>query len=140
MASGDDLYIDAEEFYDAPADILMFVLAHEMAHIIFDHTWVRDPKAPPLTVQQEQQQELDADKFALEIMKKIGINKIKVWTWLRRKKNDLEEYKRRQEAAAPLGHPTFNQRTDQARTMGVELTQANTDQIDQAIQQLQHMA
>ena len=140
MAAGDDLYIDAEEFYDAPADILMFVLAHEMAHIIFDHSWVRDPKAPPLTVQQEQQQELDADRFALDIMKKIGISKIKVWTWLRRKKDDLEAYKRRQEAAAPLGHPTFNQRSDQARRMGVELTKINTDQIDYAIQQLQHMA
>jgi len=140
MASGDDLFIDADEFHDAPADILMFVLAHEMAHIIFDHSWVRDPKAPPLTVQQEQQQELDADKWALGIMKKIGISKIKVWTWLRRKKDDLEAYKRRQEAAAPLGHPTFNQRTNQARRMGVELTKINTDQIDYAIQQLQHMA
>jgi hypothetical protein len=117
----------------------MFVLGHELAHIIFEHTFVK-PNAPALTIQQQQQQELDADKFILEIMKKIGINKIKVWTWLRRKKNDLEAHKQRQDAASPGEHPTYNQRTDQAQELGVELSKANTDQIDQALQQLQHMA
>jgi hypothetical protein len=74
------------------------------------------------------------------IIKKLGIQTVPVWTWLRRKKNDLEEYKRRQEAAPPGSWPTFKQRSNQAREMGVNLVQANTDQIDQAIQDLQHLA
>jgi hypothetical protein len=70
-------------------------------------------------------------------MKRLGIQKVPVWTWLRRKKNDLERFKQDQDAAPPGSWPTFNQRSHQAQKMGVELTKINTYQIDQA---LQHMA
>jgi hypothetical protein len=135
-ASGNDLNIDAEEFFDAPAMVLIFVLAHEIGHIIYRHTF-KDPDAPDLPLPQQRQEELDADKFATQIATRMGITKIAVWTWFRRKKNDLEAHKQRQDAAPPGTHPTYNQRTDQARTLGLELTKANTDQIDQA---MQHMA
>ena len=135
-ANGDTLNIDAEEFFDAPAMVLIFVLAHEIGHIIYRHTF-KDPDAPDLSLPQQRQQELDADKFATQIATRMGITKIAVWTWFRRKKNDLEAHKQRQDTS-PLGtHPTYNQRTDQARKLGVELTKANTDQIDRI---LQHMA
>jgi pyrimidine deaminase RibD-like protein len=135
FSSGHDLNMDAEEFHDAPIEVLILVMAHEIGHIIYGHTF-QDPKNPNPTVSQEQQEEYDADQFAINIMKRIGITKIPVWTWLRRKKNDLEQFKRDQDAAPPGSWPTYNQRSDQARKMGVELTKANTDQIDQA---LQHM-
>jgi len=133
---GHDLNMDAEEFHDAPESVLILVMAHEIGHIIYGHTF-RDPKAPPLTVPQEQQEEYAADQFAINIMKRIGIQKVPVWTWLRRKKNDLEQFKQDQDTAPPGSWPTFNQRSDRARELGVELTKINTDQIDQA---LQHMA
>jgi hypothetical protein len=135
FSSGHDLNMDAEEFHDAPIEVLILVMAHEIGHIIYGHTF-QDPKNPNPTVSQEQQEEYDADQFAINIMKRIGITKIPVWTWLRRKKNDLEQFKRDQDAAPPGSWPTYNQRSHQARKMGVELTKANTDQIDQA---LQHM-
>ena len=136
FSSGWDLNMDAEEFHDAPIEVLILVMAHEIGHIIYGHTF-RDPKAPPLTVAQEQQEEYAADQFAINIMKRLGIQKVPVWTWLRRKKNDLEQFKQDQDAAPPGSWPTFNQRSDRARKLGVELTKINTDQIDQA---LQHMA
>jgi pyrimidine deaminase RibD-like protein len=136
FSSGWDLNMDAEEFHDAPIEVLILVMAHEIGHIIYGHTF-RDPKLPPLTVPQEQQEEYAADQFAINIMKRLGIQKVPVWTWLRRKKNDLEQFKQRQDAAPPGSWPTFNQRSDRARKLGVELTKINTDQIDQA---LQHMA
>jgi hypothetical protein len=82
---------------------------------------------------------MDGDKFALQIVKKLGIKKIPVWTWLRRKKKDLEEYKRGQESRPPGPWPTFKQRSDQALGFGVELVRANTDQIDHALEQIQDM-
>jgi len=135
FSSGWDLNMDAEEFHDAPIEVLILVMAHEIGHIIYGHTF-QDPKAPPLTIPQEQQEEYDADQFAINIMKRIGITKVPVWTWLRRKKNDLEQFKQRQDAAPPGSWPTYNQRSDQARKLGVELTKINTDQIDQALQHL----
>ena len=132
---GWDLNMDAEEFHDAPIEVLILVMAHEIGHIIYGHTF-RDPKAPPLTVAQEQQEEYAADQFAINIMKRLGIQKVPVWTWLRRHKDDLEQFKRDQDAAPPGSWPTFNQRSDQARKLGVELTKINTDQIDQALQHL----
>jgi len=133
---GHDLNMDADEFHDAPESVLILVIAHEIGHILYGHTF-RDPKTPPLTVAQEQQEEYSADEFAVNIMKRLGIQKVPVWTWLRRKKDDLEQFKQDQDAATPGSWPTFNQRSHRARKMGVELTKANTDQIDQA---LQHMA
>ena len=133
---GYDLNMDAEEFHDAPESVLILVMAHEIGHILYGHTF-RDPKTPPLTVAQEQQEEYSADEFAVNIMKRLGIQKVPVWTWLRRKKDDLEQFKQDQDAAPPGSWPTFNQRSHQARKLGVDLVQVNTDQIDQA---LQHMA
>jgi hypothetical protein len=92
-------------------------------------------------IQQDQQEEYDGDDFALEIAQKLGIKKIPVWTWLHRKKNDLEQVKQRQKANPPGPWPTYDDRSDRAlRRRGVTLSQINTDQIDQAIQQLEHLA
>jgi hypothetical protein len=137
FAQGDTLNIDANEWWDAPDEVLLLVMGHEVGHILFGHSF--RPAGTVVTIQQDQQEEYDADDFALEIAQKLGIKKIPVWTWLRRKKNDLEEYKRRQESSPPGPWPTFKQRSDQALGVGVELVRANTDQIDHALEQIQDM-
>ena len=83
----------------------------------------------------------DGDDFALEIAQKLGIKKIPVWTWLHRHKNDLEQVKQLQRANPPGPWPTYDDRSERAlRRRGVTLSQANTDQIDHAIQQLERLA
>ena len=139
FALGDTLNIDAEEWYNAPDEVLLLVMGHEVGHILFGHSFRAAGTVVP--IQQDQQEEYDADDFALEIAQKLGIKKIPVWTWLHRKKNDLEQAKQRQRANPNSPWPPYDDRGDRAlRRRGVTLVQINTDQIDHAIQQLQHMA
>ena len=46
---------------------LAFVVAHEMAHLVLDHFEVRD-----LSPEQAQQRELDADRYAVELLRVAG--------------------------------------------------------------------
>jgi pyrimidine deaminase RibD-like protein/GNAT superfamily N-acetyltransferase len=139
FAQGGTLNIDAEEWYNAPDEVLLLVMGHEVGHILFGHD--TRPAGTVVPIQQDQQEEYDGDDFALEIAQKLGIKKIPVWTWLHRKKNDLEQVKQRQRANPPGPWPTYDDRSDRAlRRRGVKLVQISTDQIDQAIQQLEHLA
>jgi pyrimidine deaminase RibD-like protein len=138
FAQGGTLNIDAEEWYNAPSEVLTLVMAHEIGHILFGHD--TRPTSVVVPIAQDQQEEMDADRFALEIIQKLGIKKILVWTWLHRKKNDLEQVKQRQRADPNRRWPPYDKRDEQARKYGVELGQANTDQIDYALQQLENLA
>lgn len=138
FALGDTLNIDAEEWYNAPNEVLLLVMAHEVGHILFGHTF--RPAGTVVTIQQDQQEEMDADKFALEIVQKLGIKKIAVWTWLHRHRKDLEQVKQRQRTNPNSPWPPYDKRDEQGRKFGVEFGKANTDQLDHAIQQLQHLA
>ena len=131
--------IDADEWHNAPNEVLLLVMAHEVGHILFGHD--TRPVGTVITIQQDQQEEMDADKFALEIVQKLGIKKILVWTWLHRKsKESLETIKQKQRDNPNSRWPTHDRRDEQGRLYGVEFGQINTDQIDHAIQQLQHLA
>jgi hypothetical protein len=139
FAQGGTLNIDAEEWYNAPDEVLLLVMGHEVGHILFKHD--TRPAGTVVPIQQDQQEEYDGDDFALEIAQKLGIKKIPIWTWLHRHKNDLEAAKQRQRANPPGPWPTYDDRSERAlRRRGVTLSQANTDQIDHAIQQLEHLA
>ena len=133
--------VDQEEFADAPVEVLIWLLAHEVGHIVMNH---RDK----ISAQQSQQQELDADDYATRLTLKLGINKVPVFTWLGRKKDALgrTELERRRAAERDpslqdfwkdRSHPTTDQRQQRAGQQGMELSKANTDQIDQL---LKHMA
>jgi hypothetical protein len=140
FAQGGTLNIDAEEWYNAPSEVLTLVMAHEVGHILFKHD--TRPASVVVPIEQDQQEEYDADDFALEIMQKLGIKKIPVWTWLHRNSGEsLEQIKQRQRANPNSPWPPYDDRSDRAlRRRGVTLSQANTDQIDHAIQQLEHLA
>ena len=132
--------VDQEEFADAPIEVLLWLIGHELAHIIKQH----NSDSP----QQSQQQELDADTWASQIMGKIGITKIPVFTWLGRRKDqmgrleldrryELERDPNNADILKGFSHPTMDQRKQNAAKVGVELSKANTDQIDWLIS---HMA
>jgi predicted metal-dependent peptidase len=129
------IYVDEEEFTGAPISVLIFLIAHEAAHIILNHQ--------SAVAQQSQQQELAADAWAAGIVSKLNIDKVPVFTWLGRRKNELERRLKleRDPSNADFfknqSHPTTDQRMQQGKELGIELSKANTDQIDQL---LQHMA
>lgn len=133
------IIIDEEEFKDAPISVLIWLIAHELAHMLFNHQGKDDPQA-------SQQQELDADLWANDICKRLGLTKIPVFTWLHRRKDEQgrTELQRRQELEndpenEPVlqrhSHPSMRRRQDQGKLQGVELSK-NTDQIDWLLQHL----
>ena len=128
------LVVDEEEFEDAPTSVLIWLLAHELGHIVMNHSVQR-------TADSAQQQELMADTFANDITRRLGISKVPVFSWLYRKKDQLgrTEMERRQalerdpanaDAFKNQTHPTTDQRIRHSGEQGVELSKANTDQID----------
>jgi predicted metal-dependent peptidase len=136
--------IDPEEFSGAPAGVLIWLIAHEVGHIVMNHQGSR--KIPAA---QSQQQEKSADDYASAITVKLGITKVPVFTWLGRRKDELgktdhehlqnleRDPKNADYFKNDARHPTTDQRIKSASELGMELSKANTDQIDQL---LKHMA
>jgi hypothetical protein len=130
-----EIVVDYDEFHDAPDDVLLFLLGHEAGHVVLYHRGKVDPKV-------SQQQELDADRFATQLLLSMGINRVPAFEWLNRKKNEqgktfyqdnLDD--QRDPANAEwyrdqASHPTYDRRFKAAADQGLELSQPNTDQID----------
>jgi len=126
--------IDQEEFAGAPTAVLVWLIAHEIGHIVFEHGSAKG--------QSSQAQEMAADAFANDLAVKMGFTKAPVWTWLGRRKNELgqTELDRQLELERDpdnadyfrnkASHPTTDQRRRQAELQGLELSKTNTDQID----------
>ena len=132
------LVVDEEEFEDAPTSVLIWLLAHELGHIVMNHSVQR-------TADSGQQQELMADTFANDITRRLGISRVPVFSWLGRRKNELgkTELERKQALERDPAnadffknqtHPTTDQRIRHSGEQGVELSKANTDQIDWLMQ------
>jgi predicted Zn-dependent protease len=126
--------IDQEEFADAPTAVLVWLIAHELGHIVFDHGEAAQGA-------DSQNQELAADAFASRLCVKIGFTKAPVWTWLGRKKNELGRTELERQQALERepknadyfknqSHPTIDNRIKSAGELGMELSKINTDQID----------
>ena len=132
--------IDQEEFADAPTAVLVWLMAHELGHIVFDH-------GNGARGQSSQNQEMVADAFANQLAVKMGFTKAPVFTWLGRRKHELGQTENelilqveRDPANADYfnnkaSHPTTDQRIRQADLQGLELSR-NTDQIDWLISHL----
>jgi Zn-dependent protease with chaperone function len=125
--------IDQEEFATATVTVLIWLIAHELGHIVMSHG--------PTQGSASQRQELDADEFANQITVKLGISRVPVFTWLGRRKNELgkTELERKQAVERDpantdffknSSHPTIDQRIKQAGELDLELSKTNTDQID----------
>jgi predicted metal-dependent peptidase len=128
------LVVDEEEFGPAPTSVLIWLLAHELGHIVMSH------RVQP-TADANQQQEQQADTFANDITRRLGISRVPVFTWLGRRKDELgkSELERKQalerdpsnaDYFKKQSHPTTDNRIKQGDEQGVELSKANTDQID----------
>ena len=126
--------IDQEEFGSAPVSVLIWLIAHELGHVVLSHV-NQD------TALANQQQEQLADGFANEITRALGISRVPVFTWLGRRKNQLGQTELQRKQALERDpanadffrkqdHPTTDQRIQQGSEQGVELSKANTDQID----------
>jgi len=140
-----DIRVDFNQFDDAPDNVLTFLLAHECGHVVMDHT------QPDLSPQQNQQQEFDADSYAVDMCLAMGIAQAPAFAWLGRKKDELgrtdyETVMRWQNDPANAEryrnatHPTHQQRFDAAARQGFKLSQVNTDQIDTLLSHMSRTA
>jgi hypothetical protein len=132
-----EVVIDPEEFSGAPAEVLIWLIAHEVGHIVMNHKGSRT-----IPAQQSQQQEKSADDYATRITVKLGITKVAVFTWLGRRKDQLgrtdHEHLQKLERDPrnadyfkyTARHPTTDMRIKSAGELGMELSKINTDQID----------
>ena len=144
LARTGDIVIDYVAFCDAPDNVLTFLLAHEIGHIVMGHH-------SKVTPQVSQQQEIDADDYAIQLCNAIGITKAPVFTWLHRKKDELgrtefEDYldwdldPANAETIKNSTHPSYPVRFDNAAKQGLKLSKANTDQIDTLLSHMSKMA
>ena len=127
-------------FEDAPEEVLTWAIAHEIAHIVKSHTYI-DIDKKSKTPADIKKMELEADDWAHEIAKRLGVTKAAVWTWLHRKRGGIE--KRLQWDASPAGqewnrnstHPSITDRIRNAQQHGIELSKNDLenmlDQLDQ---------
>lgn len=130
--------IDVTVFWDAPDETLTFVIAHELGHVHLGHDPTKDE-----TPQQSRQQELAADAFAAEIMKLFGYSQASVFRFMHSKEKKYREQEQ-WNARPDSTHPTYDQRIQQGRDMGIKLTRADTDDLKDYVsrggmQQLQHL-
>ena len=145
----DDLYayvfqskivLDYSQWDDAPDNVLLWSLGHEVGHIcLLHHSKGNSP-------QQLQQQELDADQFATRLCVAMGITAAPAFKWANDKRDRLNKLQavgtlhqnrlKTQNNPANAGsqqqstHPTYQRRFDHAAQDKFELSRVDTDQLD----------
>ena len=145
----DDLYayvfqskivLDYSQWDDAPDNVLLWSLGHEVGHICLLHHIKGN------TPQQLQQQELDADQFATRLCLTMGITAAPAFKWANDKRDRLNKLQavgtlhqnklKTQNNPANAGsqqlstHPTYQRRFDHAAQDKFELSRVDTDQLD----------
>ena len=142
QANGDSkqVTIDLSVFWDAPDSVLAFAIAHELGHIALGHQEVNidssDYAKQVQTAKVSQQQELDADTFAIQVCKVLGYNRSELFKFI--SKNEQEYQLLRLMMQSPTStHPTHRERIERARKNGFELSRGGIQQM-QALQQ--HLA
>ena len=117
--------IDLTVFWDAPEETLVFVLGHEMGHVTLGH----DPTNIDRTPQQQQNNELEADRFAATVMQRLGYSQAKVFNFMHSKKAEYQkqELSNRQRDST---HPTYDQRIKQAGELGLKISHGGAQQLD----------
>ena len=142
----DDLYsyvfqskivLDYSQWDDAPDNVLLWSLGHEVGHICLAH---RSKGNSP------QQQELDADQFATRLCLAMGVTAAPAFKWANDKRDRLNKLQavgtlhqfklNLQNNPANAGsqqqssHPTYQQRFDNAAKDNFKLSKVDTDQLD----------
>jgi Zn-dependent protease with chaperone function len=116
-------------FIDAPDEVIIWMLGHELAHILRQHINV-DADKKPKPNSQIKQQELEADELANVIMKRLNISKAAVFTWIERERGGIEQQLRIERDIGHIWlphstHPGHGQRIDNAKKHGIELSRAD---------------
>ncbi len=73
-------------------------------------------------------EELAADAFAGEIMKKLGLSQARVFRFMHSRQSDYEQQERANRNPQS-NHPTYKQRIDQMRDMGLKITHGGAEQL-----------
>jgi hypothetical protein len=134
-----EIVLDYRQWDDAPDDVLLWSLGHEVGHICFAH------RSRGVTPQQSQQQELAADQFATRLCLAMGITAAPAFKWANDKRDRLSKYPAGSLHQIKLNlqnnpanadsqqlstHPTYNTRFDHAAQDKFELSRVDTDQLD----------
>lgn len=122
--------IDLTVFWDAPEATLAFVIAHEIGHFILDHQ-----EYDQITPEQSRREELDADRFAVNLCKSLGYNKAQVFKFIHQQE---EEYRYYNTLSKSLNnaHPSFDERIQDARRKGFQLSRGGIQQLNTLAQHL----
>ena len=134
------IVLDYSQWDDAPDNVLLWSLGHEVGHIcLLHHSKGNSP-------QQLQQQELDADQFATRLCVAMGVKAAPAFKWANDKRDRLNKLQavgtlhqnrlKTQNNPANAGaqqqstHPTYQRRFDHAAQDKFELSKVDTDQLD----------
>ena len=135
-----EVVLDYSQWDDAPDNVLLWSLGHEVAHICLAH------RIKGNTPQQLQQQELAADQFATRLCLAMGITAAPAFKWANDKRDRLNKLQAvgtlhqnklnsqnnpdNADSQQQSTHPTYQQRFDHAAQDKFELSKVDTDQLD----------
>ena len=134
-----EIVLDYSQWDDAPDNVLLWSLGHEVGHIcLLHHSKGNSP-------QQLQQQELDADQFATRLCLAMGVTAAPAFRWandkrdrlnklqagtLHQNKLNLQNNPDNAGSQQQSTHPTYQRRFDHAGQDKFELSRVDTDQLD----------
>jgi Zn-dependent protease with chaperone function len=116
-------------FIDAPDEVLIWIIGHELGHVVRQHVNV-DPNNNLKPNSQIRQQELEADDIANLIFKRLNIKRAAVFTWIERERGGIEQQLRIERDIGHIWlphstHPGHGQRIENAKKHGIELSRAD---------------
>lgn len=121
--------LDVSIMWDAPDEVLLWVIAHEMGHIRFQHRDRINPDGQSMSIGNmldSQQEEMEADRFGTALCLKLGVKQSKALTFLKQKDNN-----------SVIGtHPAYNRRVRQAQQQGFQLSRGDKQQLAHYIRAL----
>jgi len=115
--------IDITVFWDAPDETLAIAIGHELGHIALGHTGTAS------SPEQSRKDELNADAFAIRLGKALGYNKAGLFKFMHVKKGEYE-YMNLIASQPNSSHPNFNQRANQAKKQGFQLSKGGVQQMN----------
>lgn len=129
------IYVDVSVFWDAPDSVLVFVLAHELGHIVLKHP--ESNASPALS----RKQEYEADLFAIQLCKSMGFNSSQFFTFvnnIKTKSDRIEKQLRDEEAESDstASHPSDRQRMERAKKYKFHLSRGGIEQLNTLSQHL----
>ena len=121
-AGNKTISMDVTVFWDAPDEVLAFAIAHELGHIALGHV---DDVSPA----QSRKEEMDADDFAVRLCKALGYNKSGLFKFMHSKK-EMYAYYNLIASQPSSTHPNFDQRKNNAKKKGFQLSKGGVQQMN----------